>query len=213
MPQNIEKLVSISSPAICSNLPRLSSKLISIAGGEQAALTRLLTLKNGFYAFERALHVLPSQCPNASMNLERWNSESLWKNDYGEITNEYVFFAEDIFGEQFAMSREGIFRFNPETADYELIAESLEDWAGIILEDYEVETGYAVASQWQELNGSISLGQRLLPKIPFVLGGDYEIENLYALDAIQGMRLRADIWNQIKDLPEGAKVELKVINR
>ena len=208
---NTEKLLSISSPALCTSQPDVPKSLMDVVGEVGATLADLLALKNGFYAFEGALHILPAHCDKAAMDFERWNSESLWRCDYGEITNGYIFFAEDIFGEQFAMSHDGIFRFSPETAEYELLAESLEGWAGIILNDYEVETGYELASQWQKQNRPLDLGQRLLPKTPFILGGEYEVSNLYALDAVLGMKLRADIWNQVKNLPDGAKVELKVI--
>lgn len=74
-----------------------------------------------------------------------------------------------------------------------------------------IETGYPLASEWQALHGPLPEGKRLLPKIPFVLGGAYDVDNLYAADALAGMKFRADIWKQLRDLPEGAKVELRIV--
>ena len=60
-------------------------------------------------------------------------------------------------------------------------------------------------------NGPLLEGLRLIPKTPFILGGEYNVENLFAFDAVKGMRYRADIWKQIRNLPDGASVQLKVI--
>ena len=54
-------------------------------------------------------------------------------------------------------------------------------------------------------------GRRLLPKIPFALGGEYVVENLYAGRAVDGMRVRAHLATQLVDLPDGAQIEYKVV--
>ena len=212
MGKYLNKLISISSPALCQSEPKLSEELLSKARDLGVELTYLLLLKNGFYAFESALHVLPSNCPTYVIDIERWNQFELWKKDYGSFVEDYLFFAEDIFGEQFALFDNCIYRFDPEIGEFDEFANSFEEWAEKIMTDYEVETGYPLAAEWQELNRPLDFGERLLPKILFILGGEYEVENLYALDAVKGMRFRADMWKQIKDLPEGAEVEIKVIN-
>ena len=64
----------------------------------------MLALKNGFYAFELALHVFPAQSCDQHIGLDLWNSETLWRSAYGEVTNGCGFFAEDIFGGQFCFN-------------------------------------------------------------------------------------------------------------
>ena len=91
------------------------------------------------------------------------------------------------------------------------MAKGLEEWADAILRDYRVLTGYPLAHQWQELKGAIAPGFRLVPKVPFVTGGKFEIENLYLLDAVTAMRARASFAVQIRDLPDGAKISFKVV--
>ena len=45
-----------------------------------------------------------------------------------------------------------------------------------------------------------------MPKKPFVLGGEYRIENLYLLNAVKAMHLRANLAVQIKNLPDGTSL-------
>jgi hypothetical protein len=91
------------------------------------------------------------------------------------------------------------------------MASSLEDWADQLLADYEVLTGYPLARDWQQEHGPLPAGQRLVPKIPFVLGGDFATSNLYPLDAAQGMRVRAELALQLRDLPDGTTVRYRVL--
>jgi hypothetical protein len=202
------KLLSISSAPIGDVLPHLSEELLNTAGRLGAQLNELLTAKNGFYAFESALHVLPASCPTAPMDLERWNDTTLWKGLYGDLTRDFVFFAEDVLGGQFGIRHEQIHRFAPETGETEQFANNLEEWANKILDDYEYETGHPIAKKWQELHGPLNPGTRLFPRTPFVLGGEYSVDNLFALPAPEGMRYLADIYSQIADLPDGTSVEI-----
>lgn len=211
MGQNLKKLISVASEEVCKRLPHLNQSLLGLAGSLSRELEKMLYQKNGFYAFESALHVLPSGCQASCIDLESWNQDDSWRKGYGEVVSEYLFFAEDILGEQFALGKKGIYKFDPETAELKLLAASIDEWAARILDDYEYETGYPLAHEWQEQHGLLPAGKRLLPKIPFVLGGGYEVDNLYAADALKGMEFRADIWRQIRDLPDGTEIKLRII--
>lgn len=83
------------------------------------------------------------------------------------------------------------------------------EWADHVLFDYEVLTGYPIAHDWQQRHGSLPAGARLVPKQPFVLGGQFSVENLSVVDAAEAMRFRAETAAQIQDLPEGATVKLE----
>lgn len=207
----VEKLLSVDTKTICHNQPILNASYTMFGDSSVNELQKLLEKKNGIYAFESALHIFPSNCSN-EIDLETWNRPDCWKEEYDADLEEYLFFAEDAFGGQFAISNNVIFRFDPETGELEHFANSIEEWASKILEDYDFETGYSLASEWQKINRPLKKGERLLPKIPFVLGGEYNIENLYASDAVEGMRFRASIARQIRDLPDGAQVKLEIVN-
>jgi hypothetical protein len=172
----------------------------------------MLSIKNGFYAFEGALHVFSDRGADEEHGLFQWNASDLWRHEYGKMTDGCTFFAEDVFGGQFALRDGCVFAFDPETGDLELIASSIEEWANRLLNEFDSLTGYPLAHAWQQQHGALQAGYRLIPKQPFVLGGEYEIDNLYALGSVKAMKLRASIATQIRDLPDGSTVTLRVTN-
>ena len=211
MNNDLLKLVSIASDQILS--PPHASELAKLqpAGAHATALWELLNLKNGFYAFESALHVFPIGSKESVMDLESWNSDNSWRNEYAELARDCFFFAEDVFGQQFCFKKGAIHTFDPETGSTQHFAEGLDPWASLILENYNLHTGYSLAHEWQAARGALKPGFRLVPKTPFVLGGEFSIQNLHALDSAKAMRFRASIAVQIKDLPDGAEVKLRVL--
>lgn len=211
MGPNLRKLISLASSDVCKELPRVSRNLLTLAGASGQELIELLHRKNGFYAFESALHCFPAGCQASCVDLEMWNREDSWRREYGDVASRYLFFAEDIFGVQFALSARGVHKFDPETGEAENFSSTIDEWAKKILADYEYETGYPLAHEWQSQHGLLAQGKRLLPKLPFVLGGEYKVENLYAADALKGMESRADMWRQIRDLPDGTKINVKIV--
>jgi hypothetical protein len=192
----------------------VTSRQIVDSFGEQrsASVLSVLEFKNGFYAFEGALHVFSDLGTKDEYGIIEWNSDDLWRRAYAGMAEDCVFFAEDIFGVQFCVRDGGISSFEPETGRFEHMARTVEEWAEKILEDYELWTGHRVASEWQQLHGPLPMGLRLVPKTPFVLGGDYAIDNMHALEAAKAMRFRASIAVQIRDLPDGTPVELRVVD-
>lgn len=207
-----EKLADIAGPALSLADPKIDLELAALAGPLAASLIELLHIKNGFYAFESALHVFTTQSSGTEIGLAEWNSPALWIDEYQDMANGCLFFAEDIFGCQFCIKAASIFQFDPETGRLDKVAGDLESWAAAILRDYPMLTGHPLAHEWQQANGRIAPGVRLVPKIPFVAGGRFSLQNLYALDAVKGMRLRGCIARQIRHLPDGATIRLKVVD-
>jgi hypothetical protein len=167
----------------------------------------MLERKNGFYAFESALHVFPLSSANC-MSLEEWNADSLWRNGYRDLAEGLLFFAEDVFQDQYCVSAAGVLRFFSETGETMFLADSIENWAKRILADYKRETAWPVASKWQAENGPLPQGKRLMPKTPFFLGGEYSIGNLWVGDSVDGMRFKADLAMQTRSFPRGSKVRV-----
>jgi hypothetical protein len=120
------------------------------------------------------------------------------------------FFAEDVFGGQFAILEEKIVKFDPETGEVSTMATSLEDWAEQILSDIDFQTGYPVARAWQLENRPLRLGERLLPTRPFVLGGEFSVSNLSALNDAAGMEIRAELALKLRDRPDGTAIRYRV---
>jgi hypothetical protein len=204
---SVEKLLSISSEPLAHTPPIEQKLLKDYSLGPE--LLGILERKNGFYAFESALHVFPlTSEPVNGASLAEWNSDGSWRSDYGDLTSGLLFFAENIFQDQFCLSTSGVLRFHAETGGTKLMADSLENWAGIILRDYDRETGWGFASRWQAEDGRLAAGKRLMPKTPFFLGGAYSAENFWAGDAVEGMRFKADLAMQTRSFPDGTRVRI-----
>jgi hypothetical protein len=213
----IEKLCSLGSPPIVVTLDlRLAEKSLALSEKHKEELLHMLKIRNGFYAFESALHVFPFVAENwfENQDLIRWNLPSTWQQSYGEETASLFAFAEDIFGYQFSSYKRRIVRFDPETGDVEDLCATVEEWAALICQDFNVQTGYPIAHKWQAANGRIRPGNRLAPIYPFVSSqGSYELSNLYEVNALKGMLSRADFARQIKNVADGSKVKLVPTDR
>lgn len=210
MSEEIIHLLSLASGSIADG----SSSIGSLAGDVFATplgreLAALLAQRNGFYAFESALLVRPLNFSGNPVGLVQWNDEGLWRHGFETDFSGVLFFAEDIFGAQFCINRDEISSFDPETGEFQPIANTLRGWAGWIVEDYRVRTGWPLAREWQLQYGAIEPGQRLLPKKPFVLGGEFALGNLYKLNEVEGMLFRASIAVQLRDCPDGSTVTLQ----
>jgi hypothetical protein len=105
MSTDITKLLSISSGSICEEKPSFSQEINGLLGSLRQDLYKIITAKNGFYAFESALHVFPANFVCKEMDLGKWNSLELWRSNYESSMGGYLFFAEDIFGNQFLSSK------------------------------------------------------------------------------------------------------------
>ncbi len=208
--KEIDKLLRLCASESDSGLKTDIQVLLNRAGRVGEELHYMLSKMNGGYGFEGALHFFSADEACKELSIGRWNSRDLWRSDYKELDPLGYFFAEDVFGNQFFIKDEKISTFDPETGETEKIAVSLNDWASEIMGDYDFYTGHSLAHEWQEVNGPIPLGSRLLPKIPFVTGGEFEVENLYALDSVKAMKYRASIALQIKDMPDGSKINIKI---
>lgn len=202
----IQELTGLAAGPLCHESPEAHA-------GVPAPVQDLFAAMNGFYAFESALHVRGTCPTQRGYSSGQWNDPSLWLSRYDHIRSSGgstpFFFAEDAFGAQFGLSPQGVSLFDPETGDSEIVCRTIHEWAGLVLDDFEYLTGYPVAHQWQVRHGPLRDGDRLVPKRPFVLGGEYSVDNLYPMEAVQSMHLRADIANQIRNLPDGASVRLK----
>ncbi len=170
----------------------------------------MLTARNGFYAFEAALHVFPFGEAAPEIDLEAWNSPKLWRDAYGDLAVDGHFFAEDVFGNQFQLRGDGVWSFDAETGEGDRVAADVEAWARLMLEDRNFWSGYPLGHEWQQRNGPLPTGMRLLPIVPFILGGDYEVANLKPVPAIEGMNFRGHLAIETHALPDGSRVQLMV---
>lgn len=208
MHQSIAKLLSIASESIAD--PVGATGALNRWGTLGQELAEILNLRNGFFAYESALLVRPLQHKRPPTGSLEWNASELWKVEYVEDTSDAFFFAEDVFGGQYCIRHDEICTFDPETGLFETMSSSLGGWANDVMADYHFRTGFRLAHEWQRRNAPLLPGMRLLPKMPFVCGGKYDVDNLYSLVDVNGMLFRASIANQIRNLPDGAEIVLGI---
>ena len=207
---SLDKLLSNASLPLSEHKPEILGSPRRLAGALVSQLLEMLYKRNGFYALESALHVFPTHSSKGEIGICEWNENALWRCAYKGFADGCLFFAEDIFGGQFCIKDSKIYIFDPETGLLDYLADDIESWAKLVINDYEVLTGYSLAHKWQKQYGLLPAGKRLLPKVPFVMGGEFVLDNLYLVDAVEGMKFRANIACQIKDLPDGSQVRFNI---
>src|SRR5262249_32132002 len=82
------------------------------------------------YAFEGALHVLSVGGNGQEHGIIQWNSLELWRTEYADMAEGCLFFAEDVFGNEFCLRDGRVFTLNAEIGQLEMIADTMDAWAG-----------------------------------------------------------------------------------
>jgi hypothetical protein len=88
MGSSLPKLTAIGGPALSSTTPNLPATLLELAEPVSDGLLSLLQRKNGFYAFESALHVFSIQPCSSEISLTEWNAPDLWIDAYQGLAKE-----------------------------------------------------------------------------------------------------------------------------
>ena len=207
---NLNLLLESANEIISAAPPDLDQWTTRHAGARLPELEYIYRHKNGFLAFDRALRFFAADIHVQDLSLSRWNSPGLWRDHYGKLADDLLFFADDIFGGQFCVKEGGVFSFEPETGLLERLADDLEGWAALMLTETDYCTGRPLAVAWQERFGVLEPTQRLIPTLLFTLGGEYSLANLTAKDATLGMKIRGPIAQKIYGLPDGTKIRFVI---
>ncbi len=183
-------------------------------GAEEGPLGELVWMLgqcNGFFLYNASVQLFRAGSEGLGPELASWNYEDTWKDVHGRRAGELFCFAQDVFSVQFAVvDNAAVVTFDPETGEVTWVGESLEAWAQWLLAEPAGRTGGPLATAWQEENGPLEPDQRLMPYRPFVFGGSYELANLRAVNAVEAMRARGPIAQQLRLLPEGSRVSIMV---
>lgn len=196
--------------------PRLSGNeggyaQLAAHGPLGSELANLLLERNGCYSTTRSLLIRPLQRDETPQGVTEWNSEGGWRSEFEADLSGALFFAEDLFGEQFALRPGGVFRFHPETADWSRCAPTIEAWAQALLHESDgTDLGSPLAEAWQAKYGPIPEGTRLRPPIPFIFkeSAGATLDDYRPIPEDEVMGFLATIANALKDVPEGDQVRL-----
>ena len=122
---------------------------------------------------------------------------------------------ENDFGNLMIKDIEGRYwRLCPEEVYCEIIAQNREKLDKLSSDQEFLEDWYmhALVGIAKEHLGPLTDGRKYCLAIPSVMGGEYDISNIKTVPLIELVRFSGDIANQIKDLPDGAQVQLKVVD-
>ena len=103
-------------------------------------------------------------------------------------------------------SNRGIYRVLPETGEIEKTG--LQRIAQVQADLYWSADNLKL--RWEELNGVIPDTHLLIPAIPFVFGGEYDVGNLACVSSDEAFAYYKTIREQIKALADGTNVIIEV---
>jgi hypothetical protein len=164
---------------------------------------------NGGFFFNGALHIYGYSNQYDFHDVNYINQ--ILQEEYGAIVKGLLSFGQDIFGNQFAfdlLGKEVVF-LNIETGEKEILSKEFASWLDVLLNQMDYFTGYKLASAWHADN-QLGFNQRLCPKMPFILGGNYTLGNLYAGTFPDFIKAAANIARQVYNLPEGTNFKITI---
>ncbi|HXC04297.1 MAG TPA: hypothetical protein VNZ86_06055, partial [Bacteroidia bacterium] len=147
--------------------PAADWKVATELGLKDETWVNFIPVMNGGYFFSRALHIYGLCREPLSHSLLHINN--LIRNQYGDLIKDDVFFACDLFGNQFGFSKEGISFWNIETAESEIVAENFKEWMNVLEFEIDYFTAEPLAIEWQDTLRPLGIDERLTPKNPFVI--------------------------------------------
>jgi len=121
--------------------------------------------------------------------------------------------AENDFGNLILKdSKDKFWRMCPEDVYCEIIANSIEEYNELVKdldfnEDWFMES---IVAEAKKRLGPLKEGYKYYLVIPGILGGEYSGSNIQSVPFYEVIRYSGDIGLQVKDLPDGAEVNLKV---
>ncbi|QEM09138.1 SMI1/KNR4 family protein [Mucilaginibacter rubeus] len=186
----------------------ISLKRLNEIVNDQSYISFIDKICNGGYFYDRALQIYSIKTDKEYNNIFRINQ--VIADEYKEIVEGIFFFAQEIFSNQFGFSKEGIVFFNIETGEKEVVANNFDEWVDVILDDISYYTGQNISREWKEKGGLLELNMRLCPTKPFIIGGEYEVDNLSSQTFPGYISSNANIARQIYNLPDGTPVRLKI---
>jgi hypothetical protein len=170
----------------------------------------LLSLHNGLTAFDGGLRIFGIR-PEALQTLQEWNEQNGWRSAYKELIRDtLIFFAEDVFGNQFAFDDGSVIYFDVENGRATPFAKSFSEWLSIILEDPVDTLQLMLYKNWLAKGERLEPSEHLCPVHPFIVKADPPLKELYRVKSMEDMIYKGNFAYQIKDVPDGAQIKMRV---
>lgn len=174
---------------------------------------KLLSQRNGFVLFNGGLHI------RGAVHSPEWHSlRKVWRGDlalhqlFPAVEESDVPFGQDCLGDQFLLRSGVVHRLQAEYGEIESLALSLGAFLDRAHENPVEFLSMSPLLQFLSDGGEIKPGQLLNAYPPFVIKGDADGVRLQAISMIEQISFLGDFSRQLSNLPNGTKVEIKVIN-
>lgn len=166
----------------------------------------LLRENNGFILHDGAFH-LRGVCdhPNWHSLRHAWTGDHSFSRLYATVTTSDIPFAEDAFGDQFLWRDGRVLRLFSETGLLDQVAKSL----GEFLHQIDTQT-----MEYLNFNPEMKLEPGMLWHVypPFVCNSLTPNRSFKAVPTVELRAFNANLAEQLKDLPDGTKIEYKMID-
>jgi hypothetical protein len=172
------------------------------------AYRRFVELRCGGHYFANSLHIYAHG--SAQPDFELLVRNEFMRQFFGSLAEGLFFFAEDIFGDQFAFAPEGVVSFQSESGDLKFLTSTFEEWTKLILNDPDYYSGRGFLLGWEGTHGKKLLTHHLCGKMPFVAGGEYDESNIFVAHWTESLGFKSSIAKQIAALPDGTPIRFEI---
>lgn len=206
--KNLDRLLAKVDPMF--EVPQFDPAHLPAGFPLHASHKALLKRRNGGYFWGGALHIFGACAEPETHSLSRWNADDLWRQNFGDSASGLFFFAEDAFGDQFALDSKGkVFIFRAENGQVEELADDFEQWLLMAVHTPDELLGRPTFARWASSNGRLPYGHQLQAYPPFLFSDSDDEVELDAVEALDNMNFHAAIAQQLASIPEGARVRIE----
>jgi hypothetical protein len=171
----------------------------------------LLHVANGYVAYHGGLHV------RGACLLPEWHSlRAAWLGEdaihrlFSEISPDDIPFAEDALGDQFVIRETIVWKLSGETGETSSLGLTLAEFDAAVQADPNDFLQLGPLQQFRAEGGKLEAGQLLSAYPPFVFKESADGVSLRAVPALDRRRFLSRLAREIRDLPNGASVSLRV---
>ena len=196
--------------------PRAVTESVGFLGRtvvDDSAYSQYIKSCNGGLYFSGSLWIYSRVSESEDFSLTNENEIIKKSYDFVKDIAQKCAFACDAFNNQFLFSSKGIEYMDIETGECQFFARNFSDWVQAINENSDYLTGepyYASLLQSKEMKGS-DYYRRILANRPFVIGGDFALENMRLSDMREHVAFNSHLARQLHNLPDKTNVRISLI--
>jgi hypothetical protein len=171
-----------------------------------SCLISILSDTNGFILHEGAVHVRGA-CLTPEWHSLRaaWQGPKAFHSLYDDVRPSDIPFAQDQVGDQFLIRDGSVLRLSAETGEIERLADSIQDFFSRASSNIEGFLNVGLGYKMQP-------GQLFCAFPPFCVQQSGLAVNLTPQSASDVILFHADLARQIRDIPDGGRIEFKMTN-